>query len=269
MLRWILSTGAVPGEMNKRPAWFHCIINAGWLRAEDVLAKAEEVIKARDRRGATAPELLEIAIEAKREDMAVKIIAIMKAQALKDAGGVALLKLSEVLRDRHRVADAMAVLEVFTDEKLKSPKTSDEVRQRLPVKRVHLPIELAGATSGLDAAVQAAAAFLAKSPDDPAVWEGLSWAWHAFACEARDAGDHEEARRRYSFACLTARTGARKNRGAYDQAFKGCAAALKALKRDPKLAEDLKTPAGAARLAEELGPRWLAFPEAARKKMLK
>jgi hypothetical protein len=140
------------------------------------------------------------------------------------------------------------------------------------VKRVHLPIELAWYAAGMDEGVKAAAAIFTTKPEDPVTWEGVSWAWFGFACESRDAGDHEEARRRFSFAFLAARTGARlskdQNRGAYGPAFDGCTAALKALNRDPKLAEELKTAAGAARLAEEFGPRWQALPETARKRML-
>jgi hypothetical protein len=272
MMSWILKSGELPGDSEDPGQWFHRVIKAGWLTTGDVLAKADEVITARDRKGVTVTELLQIAIEAKDEAAIGRIVSRMKADALKDEGGVALLRLSEKLRNQQRVADAIAVLEVFTEEKIKNPKTAEEVRRHLPVKRVHLPIELAWYAAGMDEGVKTAAAIFTAKPEDPVTWEGVSWAWFGFACESRDAGDHEEARRRFSFAFLAARTGARlskdQNRGAYGPAFDGCTAALKALNRDPKLAEELKTAAGAARLAEELGPRWQALPETARKRML-
>ena len=121
--------------------------------------------------------------------------------------------------------------------------------------------------------MKASAALLTEKPDDPAAWEGLSWAWLYLARECAAAGNHEEALRRFHFALLAGRTAERLSSKAFGTSVtnfcaKACTGELEALKRDPKLADDLKTPAGAARLADELGPRWLALPEAARKKML-
>jgi hypothetical protein len=83
MLQWILAGGELPGFAVDGDHWFRRVIKAGWLRPEDVLAKAEAIIAKRERGGNTVTELLEIAVEAKREDVAAKIRQLMEERSPK------------------------------------------------------------------------------------------------------------------------------------------------------------------------------------------
>jgi hypothetical protein len=83
MLQWILSGEELPGHAVAGDQWFRRVIKAGWLRPEDVMAKAEAIIAKCERGGTTATELLEIAVAAKRDDVAAKIRQLVKERSPK------------------------------------------------------------------------------------------------------------------------------------------------------------------------------------------
>ncbi len=255
----------------------------GFAAAAKVLAEAWVTRSERDRTTlygwsgtgcstTSGPQLLKLATEAKLSELAQRILSILQSKAAKDESLRAVVTLSESLQRAKCHTEALKVLEALTEEKLKGEKVPAELRIYIANKRVHIPIQIAAVTGGLDAAVKATVTVLSEKTDDPAAWAGTAWGWYNMGVEFRSAGNHEEALRRFSIGCILAHAAdkfARATHGKYLPPSEGaCRGELKALKYESERVSVFRTEEGVRMMLNEFGDAWKPLSEPALKRLL-
>ena len=222
--------------------------------------------------GTAGVELLRLAADAKRDDLAQKFLTLLRTEAAKDESLATLVRISERLQGARLHTCAQQLIESITDEQLKSDKVLFDLRRHIASKRVHIPIEVAAATGGLDAAVKATVAVLNAKTSEPASWFGAAWAWHNMGAELRADGNVEEALRRYSIACIlghAAEKFAGESFGHHSPPSEGaCRDELSVLKIDPRRVSVFRTTEGVTAMLSEFGKNWAPLSALAYRRLL-
>jgi tetratricopeptide (TPR) repeat protein len=264
MLRWIIGGAELPGHYNGGTEWFHRVIKAGWLRREDVLSQAAELIAKRPRISATVQELVVLALEAKDEAALAVALAAARAKLPDACDGAPYFRMWEKLRDADRFQEAQQVLEVFTPDVLAKHKLHKDIKSGLPVKKMEVALVEAGVTGGMKAFGKLANVQFTNGPQDPPTWLAAAWAGHNLAHRAAAAGQTEEAIRRHALSAMFKRAAERQKWAVetvnYPENSKPAGELLKAAGRDPKEFETMLTADGRAKILEAAGPSWKLLP---------
>jgi hypothetical protein len=225
-----------------------------------------------DCRGTAGPELLKLATGAKRDDLAQKLFVLLRTEAAKDASLSAPVRVSELLQGVRLHIYAQQLIDSITEEQIKSEKVPYDLRKHIANKRVHIPIEVAGAAGGLEAALKATVTVLNEKTNEPAAWFGAAWAWQNMGNELRKEGNAEEALRRHCVACVLARAAdkfAGETFGHHSPPAEGaCRDELKILDIDPRRISVFRTEKGVTALLAEFDGAWKPLSALARRRLL-
>jgi hypothetical protein len=247
------------------------LLAEGWLAR---MERGRKTLYGWSRTGCSTlgPALMKLAGQVNQADLAQKIFTVLKTEAAKDESLGQTMRLSESFQRSGCHTEALQVLDSITAEQLEGEKVTAEWRIHRDIKRVHLPIEMAAARGGLDAAVKATVTVLTERTDEPAAWTGAAWGWHNWGMELRAAGNHEGALQWFCIGCILAHAAdkfARATHGKYQPPSENaCREELKALKFNPDKISVFRTQEGVRMMLAEFGEAWKPLSEPALRRLV-
>ena len=271
MTQWIMLGEALPGQGNDGHTWLKRMTKAGWLRPEDMLAKAVEFIQKNPLSGEVLPDLVSLALEAKDDAALSAIISTAKETLSYELHKKGFQSVVDRLRMAERFKDGLALLEYYQEQERKGGKPPEE--SGYTVRKLDLAFQEAGVSGGRDAVLRLAALHFTKDPADKATWTALPWACMHLAARAEKAGRKEEALEFLKWSAITSRATTR-----HQLEYPGVGlpwlndqvkALIKSLGEEEKAFTAATSPdsTGPADIIKSAGPTGEALPEAVRQKL--
>jgi hypothetical protein len=181
----------------------------------------------------------------------------------KDESLGVLIECSDELQRMRCHREALQLLTDLTEVQLKAEKVPADRRIHVASKLVHVPIQIAAAAGGLEAAEKATAQLLNARTDDPIAWTAAAWAWHGWGREFREDGNHSEALRRFCMGVIfgnATKQFAGETHGKFQPTSENsCLNELSALKIPPPRVVVLRTEKGIHAMLAEFPNEWKAL----------